>query len=72
MNLETPDFTTVVTLSKRNLLELLDHLDGESIVRLTPGGLLVVRSESDAVHYRERVPGMPIPKGHRVVAERAS
>ena len=56
MNIDTQlEGTTVVSLSRRNLVGLLSQLDeGDSpaqIMRHTNAGLVIVYAEEDSVHY---------------------
>ena len=48
-----------VILSERNLRSLLLDIENEenSVTRLTPSGLLIIRGETNEVHYAEREAG---------------
>ena len=61
MNIVTSEHSIVVTLSVRNLLDLLaqataNHGSGH-LIRSTPAGILRVIAEQDAQHYADRTPG---------------
>lgn len=71
MNVDLSDGPVYVTLSRRNLLELLAELDDvrdhgaryvPTLIRRVPLGAedgiyLVVEAQEDDVHYGDRVPG---------------
>lgn len=53
-------FGVTVTLSQRNLVDLLAQLQSKgagALHRMTDNGYLVVVAESDAAHYGDRTPG---------------
>jgi len=62
MNVEVLDNGALnVTLSERNLLDLLAQLTrGESglLMRVTSAGPLVISAQRDAAHYGDRRPGI--------------
>lgn len=58
MNAKVEGAVVYVALSRRNLRDLLANEDGRGLVRTCENGVtVVVRVESDAAHYGERVPG---------------
>ena len=65
MNIASLDGSVAVTVSRRNLEQLLASLDqelaGTTIVRNTKKGVLSITAEEDDVHYdlREEGPGGP-------------
>lgn len=61
MNVERGEGIVSVTLSRRNLTQILEALDRGFTTgirrRCEDGTALYVRAEEDAVHYGERQPG---------------
>ena len=67
MKVEVKPGEVRVTLSKRNLLALLDKLSWEQSARTIvrdqeDGTLLVVTAETDEEHYIDRSPGIMHPR----------
>lgn len=67
-----------VSISRRNLLELLAKLDGHpknsrcTIVKgVFPGAVLVISAEEDAAHYGTTIPGKMHPATEEALRRRA-